>query len=292
MKKINEKETTVYDEKSLLNELYIVMDDLAYSEIIVVAGHFMLFYDPSNMRLIPGIFEDVENKALREQIKKRVGIFPSYTWDLGIRVGEHYLSKANRTAKLLLLINDWQYVPDSGTASDYRQDFYEEFKELPTNFRSRLKESKVISETDIFSSQRNPYAFPETWLKNRFQNEATRLVKAGKLQKRFLTDKPGMSEISFTDTLGNSLPLISCGMTGCAGEITEMISEVYKAGGRLLIIFAPAECHIPIRTGVEIALSIYELTNIKVVVIDLGGNGEMTHEDIYDRGVSIVSYEA
>lgn len=290
MHQIRASEKTVFSEGELLDELHASMHDDDFNEVVIMAGHFMLFFDAATKRLVPGIFEDIENEILKEQVKERVGIFPSYTWGLGVGLGDHYRLQHGKSAKLLLLVNDWQYVPDSGTASDYRSAFYDTFAELPPIYSSRLKVSDQLSEKDILSSRRHTLAFPETWLRYRFQNAAARLVKAGKLQKRFLEDKPGKSEVSFTDASGSSLPLISCGITGCAGEITEMISEVHRAGGRYLVILAPAECHTPIRTGIEIALSLYNLRSMKVLVADPGGSGEMSREEIYGRGVSLASY--
>ncbi|GAB3627937.1 hypothetical protein PTE30175_04665 [Pandoraea terrae] len=291
MHQIRASEKIVFSEEELLDELRGSMHDDNFNEVVIMAGHFMLFFDAATKRLVPGIFEDIENEVLKEQVRERVGIFPTYTWDLGVLLGDHYRLQHNKSAKLLLLVNDWQYVPDSGSAGDYRSAFYETFNALPPNYLSRLSVSNQLSEKDILPSRRHTLTFPETWLRYRFQNAATRLVKAGKLQKRFLADKPGKSEISFTDESGSSLPLISCGITGCAGEITEMISEVHRAAGRYLVILAPAECQTPIRTGIEIALSVYDLRGMKVLVTDPGGSGEMSREEIYGRGVSLASYQ-
>lgn len=290
MLNIQSDEKTVYSEKELMSEIHSSLEGNSTSNAVIMAGHFMLFYDTNSKQLVPGIFEDIENTVLREQVRERVGIFPSYTWSLGVRLAEQFKARYCSDAKLLLLINDWQYVPDTGNASDHRCAFYANFQKLPLNYSSRLAASTTISEGDVLPSRRHPLAYPETWLKNRFKNEATRLVKAGKLQRRFLTENPGKSEILFTDTEGTSLPLVSCGMTGCAGEITEMISEAHRAGTRHLIIFAPVECHHPIRKGVEIALSLYKLDAMKLQVADLGGSGEMTLEEIYSRGVNLVTY--
>ena len=292
MQNITTTAMTVFSENELLQELKSSMGDERYKDVVIMAGHFMLFFDSAAKQLVPGIFENIENKLLQEQVKERVGIFPSYTWDLGVRLGDHYRLKHDKPAKLLLLVNDWQYVPDSGEASDYRTDFYKKFTRIPSIYATRLEKSGHLSEQDVLSSRRHTIAFPETWLKYRFQNAASRLVKAGKLQKRYLEDKPGQSEVSFTGLSGTSLPLISCGITGCAGEITEMISEVYRAGGRYLIILAPSECHAPIRTGIEIALSLYELTNMKVLVADPGGSGEMTHDEIFSKGVNLGLFQS
>lgn len=289
---ISKTERTLFSESDLLEELHRPAREGRFEHLIIMCGHFMLFFDHERRQLTPGIFEDISEPVFCNKVKDRVGIFPSYTWDLGIRLGEHFKASNDRTVKLLLLANDWQYVPDEGEASDYRSAFYRGFTSLPPTYASRLAQSNALSVDDIMSSRRHPLSFPETWLRYRFQNAAKRLVKQGKLQKRYLLDRPGKSEVSYTDSSGASLPLISCGITGCAGEITEMISEVYLSGGRHLVIFSPAECHAPIQAGVEIALSIYGLSGMDVIVAETGGSGEMTTDEIFRAGISLATFSS
>ncbi|MBH3386036.1 hypothetical protein I5S53_19010 [Pseudomonas juntendi] len=290
MKKITTHESFAFTEAELKSRICNFMDAEPLNAAHIMAGHFMLFYDKQSDRLAPGVFEDIQDPTLKAQIKERVGIFPIYTWKLAIEFAEHHIVKNNQSGNLLLLINDWQYVPSDKITQDYRAEFYNHFKQLPTSYLTHLSSSSIVTTKNITPSRKHTLCFPETWLKNRFQNEASRLVKQGKLEKRRIPDQPEMSEISFTDSSGTPLPLVSCGMTGCAGEITEMISEAYRAGARLLILLAPNECHAPIRMGVEIALSLYEFDPVSILVADLGGSGELTTEEIYSKGIHIVTY--
>ena len=290
MQKITTHEIFAFTEAELKSRIYNFMNAEPLNAVHIMAGHFMLFYDKHSDRLAPGVFEDIQDPTLKAQIKERVGIFPTYSWRLAIEFAEHHIVKNNQSANLLLLINDWQYVPSDKIIHNYRAEFYNRFKQLPTSYLTHLNSSSIVTTKNITSSRKHTLCFPETWLKNRFQNEASRLVKQGKLEKRCIPDQPEMSEISFTDSSGTPLPLVSCGMTGCAGEITEMISEAYRAGARLLILLAPNECHAPIRMGVEIALSLYEFDPVSILVADLGGSGELTTEEIYSKGIHIVIY--
>ncbi|MBO0366365.1 hypothetical protein GIB23_04625 [Pseudomonas putida] len=285
--------TTEYftlSELELMTRAEEFIKSTATQNLHIVAGHFMLFHDKIDNRLIPGIFEDIINPELSAQVRARVGIFPTYSWQLGIKLAEHHITTSQKCANLILLINDWQYVSNGGDNNCYRASFYEKFETLPPSYQESLSSSEVLSTANVTPSRKHPMCYPETWLKNRFQNEAERLVKQGKLQKNSIAAQPELSEISFTDACGTCLPLVSCGMTGCAGEITELISEAYRAGARTLIILAPSECHTPIRMGVEIALTLYDLDPMSVMVADLGGNGELTPEEIYSKGSHIVTY--
>lgn len=275
----------VASEKELLELIDKELKDSGFNELVVMAGHFMLFYDEQTQKLVSGIFQEHNDNVLKERIKQRVGIFPKYTWDLSLDIAKKYRESVG-DVKFLMLINDWQYVPETGSASEHRTKYYDGLRRLPNTYRESLEIQGVFTEQDILPSRKHSLAFPETWLKYRFQKSAAKLVKQGKLEKRVLEDRPNQSEISFLDETGHYRTLISCGITGCAGEVTEMISEVYKAGKRLMLIFAPGECHAPVKSGIEIALSLYNLDGMKIIVADPGGSGELTPEEIYNKMVS------
>lgn len=217
MRKITIHENFAFSEEELTNTIYSFMNANPSASAHIMAGHFMLFYDKQRDQLAPGVFEDIQDPTLKSQIKQRVGIFPAYSWKLAIKLAEHHIVNNNKSANLLLLINDWQYVPSDESAYDYRTEFYNRFKKLPRSYLAHLNSSSIVTKENITCSRKHALCFPETWLKNRFQNEASRLVKQGKLEKRYIPEQPDKSEISFTDASGTSLPLVSCGMTGCAG---------------------------------------------------------------------------
>lgn len=277
----------VQSEGELLELLLTELSSAEQRDLVIMAGHFMLFLDETSGCLVPGVMEE-RSSPMRERIARRVGIFPGYTWELGVRIAEQ-LHQRFDAIKFLLLINDWQYVStSSGPASELRRAFYERFDALPASYRAVLERSGKFSERNVLASRKHAVAFPETWLKYRFQKSADKLVKAGRLERRVLDGGPDAgTEISLVDENGDYKPLITCGVTGCAGEITEMIAEVYKAQHRLLLIFAPGECFQPVKTGVSTALSLYELSGMKVIVADPGGSGEMNTDEIYSKLVNV-----
>ncbi|QTL52736.1 MULTISPECIES: LPD16 domain-containing protein [Priestia] len=281
----------VESEEKLLNLIRNELKVSEYKDLVVMAGHFMLFMDEHKNELIPGVIEEQDNQIIRERVEQRVGIFPKYTWELGVEIAKEFSDEFDEK-KFLLLINDWQYVPAKNvSASELRAQFYEKFS-FPTSYMKVLENSKVFSERNILKSRKHDLAFPETWLKYRFQKSANKLVKEGKLEKKVLNNQTKDSEVTFLDENGNYKTLISCGITGCAGEITEMISEVYKDGKRLMLVFAPGECYQPVKTGVEIALNLYKLTGMKIIIADPGGSGEMSKEEIYSKMVNFSVFES
>ncbi|WP_025027563.1 LPD16 domain-containing protein [Caldalkalibacillus mannanilyticus] len=278
-------------EEVLLNLIRQELENCDHKEVVIMAGHYMLFMDEVNGSLTPGVMEEQENEIIKNRIKQRVGIFPHYTWTQGVKIAEEFHVKFDHT-HFLLLINDWQYVPTSNvSASELRQQYYDHFT-FPKSYLKVLKESGIFDESHILSSRKQELAFPETWLKYRFQKSATKLVKENKLEKKVLNEQTNETEVSFLDQDGNYKTLISCGVTGCAGEITEMISEVYKSGKRLLLMFAPGECYQPVKTGVEIALDLYSLTGMKIIIADPGGSGEMSIDEIYSKMVNFSVFQS
>ena len=291
------KHQLVSSEAELLQLIRQELQAATQKDLVVMAGHFMLFVNDQNGKheLVPGVIEEQETDVMRERISRRVGIFPNYTWQMGVQLAAEFHEKFDEK-KFLLLINDWQYVPVKSeiSASDLRKTFYEEnFLKIPESYNEVLKASNLFTaEDNILSSRKHPVSFPETWLKYRFQKSAEKLVKAGKLEKRLLNDHSTDSEVTFLDESGNYRTLISCGVTGCAGEVTEMIAEVHKAGHRLMLVFAPGECFKPVTTGIEIALSLYGLTDMTLIVADPGGSGEMSKEEIYEKMVNFAVYHS
>ncbi|GLX92986.1 LPD16 domain-containing protein [Herbidospora sp. NBRC 101105] len=259
--------------------------------LVVMGGHFMLFEEEGTGRLVPGVLEEQSSTTMRDRIAGRVGIFPGYTWRLSVDLITSY-AKTVADVRLLLLINDWQYVPTGGRpASELRAEFLDGFTALPGGYERILREAGLDAGS-VLPSRKHPLAFPETWLKYRFQKAADKFVKQGKLEKRVLESGANDTEVSFLDESGNYRTLISCGVTGCAGEITEMISEVHRAGYRTIVIYAPGECLSPVRTGVEIALSLYGLTGMTVVIADPGGSGEMSTDEIYSKLVTVSTFRS
>ncbi|MEV7966986.1 condensation domain-containing protein [Sphaerisporangium sp. NPDC088356] len=281
----------VASEQELRRALDRELSAFDLDKLVIMGGHFMLFEDETSGRLVPGVIEEQKSDTMRRRIAGRVGIFPGYSWTMSVDLLKSY-SETCDDVRLLLLINDWQYVPAAGRpASELRAEFFEEFTRLPAEYEKVLRNSG-LSPDRVLSSRKHALSFPETWLKYRFQKAADKFVKQGLLEKRVLDSARNDTEVAFLDPEGNYRTLISCGITGCAGEITEMISEVYRAGYRAIVIFAPGECLAPVQTGVDIALNLYRLPGMLVVIADPGGSGEMSTDEIYSKLVTVSTFRS
>ncbi|MFK3815598.1 hypothetical protein ACI2KG_03140 [Pseudomonas sp. NPDC089407] len=160
MRKIATTESYSFSEKTLLGKIHDFISRHNFDTLHVMAGHFMLFYDPQGKHLVPGIFEDIQNPVLQEQVKSRVGIFPTYTWKLAIKLAELQLTTNNISAKFILLINDWQYIPGEPNDTDYRAEFYKRFTKLPDSYLSLLEASNIISTNNLCQKSETLNMFP------------------------------------------------------------------------------------------------------------------------------------
>jgi hypothetical protein len=139
----------VASQEELLQKLRAELSASKQDSLIVMAGHFMLFVDDESGRLVPGIMEEQSSDDMRNRIARRVGIFPRYTWDLSVELAEDFRGKFD-SINILLLINDWQYVPANGVSpSQLRRDFYEQFTGLPDSYRARLERSAWLSSENV-----------------------------------------------------------------------------------------------------------------------------------------------
>ncbi|WP_426449907.1 hypothetical protein ACP26L_33425 [Paenibacillus sp. S-38] len=128
----------VGSEEELMSLLRKEVAEAEGQELVIMAGHFMLFLDESQEGLVPGVMEVQPTDLMKQRIANRVGIFPAYTWGKGAQLAKEFRDRFS-DIKFLLLINDWQYVPEKGTASDLRAQFYENFSELPSIYIDLLQ---------------------------------------------------------------------------------------------------------------------------------------------------------
>lgn len=198
--------------------------------IAIMAGHFSLIHDRQTGELIPGIPQDIKDKALEEFVTYHpyMGRFPSETWCAGIEIVKR-LRSANRVAKLLILVNDWQHV--GSARSGYRnlnRDAFFSNAILPPVFRSDLI-ANTLNDSDLITDVRDgkPCIF--------WSESSLRARYARNLKKRV----PVQSE--------------------CAQEWIPLLARLEELGYHGLAAFVPSSCRIPAIGGTERAEECLEL---------------------------------
>lgn len=149
----------VASEEEMIKLISEELKNTTQEELVIMSGHFMLFFNEETNSLTPGIIEEQKTDMMKERISRRVGIFPLYTWNIGIQLGEQFYEQF-KDIKYLLLINDWQYVPSTNASvSDLRKEFYERYTEIPEAYVTSLEKSKYFNQQSILPNRKNPIFF-------------------------------------------------------------------------------------------------------------------------------------
>lgn len=208
--------------------------DEAPGLVAIQAGHFAVVHDEATGKLVPGIFQDIENSAQREAVQGNpyMGYFPLYTWELGVELIAYAKSK-NKDARLVLLCNDWQWVKavESGAENPWRAAFYENF-ELPPAYNKKLQEFNLSRDVILpFRGQDgqvlHPLVFEET-----------------KLRKRWDRHFAGVCELN----------------NACAQEYVPLLIQLQQDGAKTLISFVPKTCMLSVNAGSQAAKDDFAIT--------------------------------
>ncbi|MDA7951728.1 MAG: hypothetical protein MPJ24_09605 [Pirellulaceae bacterium] len=90
---------------SLKNEEFVRSDD----RIAIMAGHFMLGYEPKQARLEPLIFQDAATDEFQHFSKLMANDFPLSTFQNGLSILDD-LTPLTKESKIFLLVNDHRFT--------------------------------------------------------------------------------------------------------------------------------------------------------------------------------------
>jgi len=229
--------------------------DKSMGPIVIQAGHFALIPNESSRHLIPGVFNDIKNAQLQESVKFQpyMGYFPIESWKAGIELLAYAKAK-NKTVHILLIINDWQWVPSvtSGQENPLRDEFYKKCK-LPVSFEQILSDNKC-SVDDIMPMRGNK--------DNTYHSLYFSEVKLRKLYQRRGYDK-----------------LCKLGSNLCAREYVPLLMELTKQNTELFISFVPKTCQEPISRGTK---ETKEKMNIAIRILNIFTHG-ISEESFWDN---------
>ena len=303
----NEGATLIKTEAELLSLVDKKLSGGTEGEItIVCAGHFMLMPDKSREKVVPGVFEG-ERDEYYEHAQNVIGIFPQYTWKLGCKILEQ-IKKLKHNGKLSLLVNDWQLVPRDNEREDsqpnkFRDNFYNNFKELPPIYKREFESHHFDFAKDIFKTDDGEFFLREVRLRDRFSRKIKNLVE------KDISVPVGMCTLSL-DENGNVLINIDCKptysltrnwQTGCAGGLSQMVIDMshllntqYKKIN--FINLMPKSCTVPVNIGSEFAIEILKVepipTSISITNFYFESYGTTEEEDFYESfGHNVTSYE-
>ena len=235
--------------------------------VVVHSGHFFLeivdncvvdhLGDPANAK-----------PAFQELIS-----FTQHTWEAACKI----VSSAGSQHKLIILANDWQYcVPKEvdrrrreSLAAQLRCEYYERTPLIPS-FHLDIMHRYGLSQDHILPASEESFLFSESRLRSNFATTTKELTKdPGRAERLGLSKRlrDDQNPVISTEVDGQEIELLYCGNTGCAGEVVELLKQLYNAGVRSFVNVYPWQCDRPVETGTSIAKQLFGLDGMEVVNI-------------------------
>jgi hypothetical protein len=234
------------------NLLTLLQKQIKKSDYVVIqAGHFALIHNVDDLEiLIPGIYQDITNNLQKKDVKQNnyMSDFPLETFKIGLSLIK-YASNQKINSKLILLINDWQWVKSVsfGIENKYRKMYYINPK-IPTSYLKLLKKNNLSEKIvlPLISKENNIICnfFSETKLRNKYDNHY-----------RYIDNK------------------LNCNLNNkCAQEQIPLFNQLSKLGVNLFINFIPSSC----KTSIIDATKEFKKSNKKMRIINIFTSGNKT----------------
>ena len=249
-----------------LDELSRIVRETASGaqSVAMQAGHFLLYYDVVEDRIVPCISDELESPR-HLLIRKEAGNFPLLSWRFGLEVLEQ-LPAVDRS--VMIVVNDWQYLPKGVD----RRRFYSAFPRLPKSFKTAFdpfeKSVRLLTPPDAAGTK--PF-FGEMNLRNQYRKVVERLIRAGTLPAGAVVENEnGMVVCNLPDSVGRSQEVYCSNKTGdCAAEIAQMLA-IAKAetNCECFINLYPVVCRDFVERGTELGETL--LGNRVPTVINVG----------------------
>jgi hypothetical protein len=122
----------------------------------------------------------------------------------------------------------------------------------------------------VLPASQERWMFSESVLRLQFAARVRSLIKDEAAVKQLglsVSFNENGQPIVSTESAGEDCSLLYCGNSGCAGEIVELLNQLYVKGVRRFINIFPGECLVPVKSGTEIARRIFDLKDMKIVNI-------------------------
>lgn len=271
------------NEDSLIEYIYNREKIDIDSTVGIVAGHFMLGFEPSKNELVPLIKE--EKNSLQEFSALVTKGFPVKSFKIGLRLSLLFIGVKIKT-KIILLVNDHRFqdsnfqigiedqIKDKG--GELRKSFYRHVNAIPLTYQKALSKNKM-EVNDVFLDNNN-----EGENENRTLPSETYLFSEHILQKRFRrhTIKRYVNEGAFyetgpeqkkdvlykADNQSASYCIVGYGRIGCIGIAIELLIEIVKRNISDIILIIPNECTVQSNQAAEVVLQLLK-QKLRVTII-------------------------
>lgn len=247
---------------------------------VAQAGHFLLYQDEGEDRAVPCISSELTEERYAD-LSREHGQFPELSWHLGRSVLE---ALPLRERYLLVLVNDWQYVPSPAA----RDRFYREHRSLPESYIKPAGKAPVESVRFLTPRGTSAFSTPEPFfservLRNQFHRRLKKLISGGGLPSgaEVTLDTDG-ARCSLVDIMGEKREIYcSSKSADCASEVAQMIDECHQlVTCDTFINFSPAVCRQFVELGSELSPRIFGTRIGRVLNVSLPTTGVCSEEDL------------
>ena len=262
-----------------------------HSNMAIVGGHFMLFYDKESNMLKPVIWQELTNQQHIQFAKLQAGNFPLDSLKYSIELYKINMIKDIKSG-VILMVNDhkfqsYNFQPDiielvQGRGGDLRKEYFHK-NIVPECYLEEIKNNSIqindiLIHNDNIKRKANEllpkksWYYSETRLKNRFEYYVQDdLLAQGKIKKESTSNG---NEIVFeTSNLNDEICLSENGSCSCSAELIEFVHNVFDRGFTEIVIFVPNECASAVDGGILASLQIYNIKGKVWTVSNFGGMG-------------------
>jgi hypothetical protein len=206
-------------------------------------------------------------------------LFSQNTWHAACRAVAD-CPDGNRP-QLIILVNDWQFLvpkdPEKrrreSLAASLRREYYNRVPTLPLLHMRTMASCGLPTEQILPASQKH-WMFSESGLRQKLAATIRALMKEEPAAKRLGLykhfDGKWQPIVCAQSEDGTRYPLLYCGNSNCAGEVVELLRDLYTRQVRHFVNVFPAQCKVPVETGTEIARQLFGLDGMTVANIAVG----------------------
>jgi len=229
------------------------------SPVVFQAGHFLLVHDPSTGSVSPCILGDpfsTSDSALLDNYGK----FPLLTWKLALRLLDNL---ATGSKHLMIVVNDWQYLPEGVDRSGF---YLRQSGELPESYRSLLAEASpgvsLLEPRPVKTGVSTAPFYGEMNLRNRYKRRVSKQVSSGDLPPNAIVEQTATGiSCSLPGSYGVREEIYCSGKTGdCTAEIAEMLREANERTGAVYFVnLYPIVCRDFVEQGTERSVELFKV---------------------------------
>jgi hypothetical protein len=234
--------------------------------VVIHAGHYLLF---PGENMVTDFFYNPSDAA---QWVRDFRWFSELSWRTACAVAAR--RPVALRPRMIILVNDWQHMPtvsldrreNEKSLTRLRREYYEREFPLPS-LHKRIMALDGLQPEDILPASEKQWLFSESALRAQFAKTIKSVMKDPANAARLGLEKrldSNREPIISVETEGQSCSLLHCGNANCAGEVVELLRQLFERGVRNFINIYPGQCDLYVERGTEISRQLFGLEGMEI----------------------------